>query len=49
MARYGMKAPDEYNRFHSKSTQATKKHIIIFPLIGVAIFVLIMPAIVKAA
>ena len=49
MARYGMKAPDEYNRFHSKSTQATKKHIIIFSIIAIAIVVLIVSAIIKAA
>ena len=49
MARYGMEDPDEYNGFHSKSTQVTKKHIIIFSIIGIAIAVLIVAAIIKAA
>ena len=49
MARYGMEDPDEYNGFHSKSTQATKKHIIIFSIIAIAIVVLIVVAIIKAA
>ena len=48
MARYGMEDPDEYYGFHSKSTQATKKHIIIFSIIGVTILALIVVAIVKA-
>ena len=48
MARYGMEDPDEYNGFHSKSTQATKKHKIIFSLIAVAIVALIVVAIIKA-
>lgn len=49
MARYGMEDPDEYNGFHSKSTQVTKKHIIIFSIIAIAIAVLIVAAIIKAA
>lgn len=49
MARYGMEDPDEYNGFHSKSTQVTKKHIIIFSIIAIAIVVLILAAIIKAA
>ena len=49
MARYGMEDPDEYNGFHSKFTQVTKKHIIIFSIIGIAIVALIVAAIIKAA
>lgn len=49
MGRYGMEDPDEYNGFHSKSTQVTKKHIIIFSIIAIAIVVLIVAAIIKAA
>lgn len=49
MARYGMEDSDEYNGFHSKSTQVTKKHIIIFSIIAIAIVVLILAAIIKAA
>ena len=49
MARYGMEDPDEYNGFHSKSTQVTKKHIIIFSIIAITIVVLIVAAIIKAA
>lgn len=49
MARYGVEDPDEYNGFHSKSTQVTKKHIIIFSIITIAIVVLIVAAIIKAA
>ena len=49
MALYGMKDPDEYNGFHSKSTQVTKNHIIIFSIIGIAVVVLIVVAIIKAA
>lgn len=48
MARYGMEDPDEYNGFHSKSTQVTKKHIIIFSLIGITILAMIVVAVVKA-
>lgn len=43
-----MEEPDEYNGFYSKSTQATKKHIIIFILIGVVVLGLVIAAIVKA-
>lgn len=49
MARYGMEDYDEYNGFHSKSTQATKKHIIMFSIIAVVIVAMIVVAIIKAA
>ena len=43
-----MEDPDEYNGFHSKFTQVTKKHIIIFSIIAIIIIVLIMAAIIKS-
>ena len=48
MARYGMEDPEDYNGYYSKSTQANKKHVIIFSLIAVVIVVIIVAAIIKA-
>ncbi len=48
MARYGMEDPEEYNGYYAKSTQATKKHKIIFAVIGIMIVALVVVAIVKA-
>ena len=46
MARYGMEDHDEYNGFHSKSTQVTKKHIVIFSIIAIAIVFTILALII---
>ena len=47
MSRYGTEDSDEFNGYHSRSRQATRKHKIIFSLIAIAIVVVIIVAFVK--
>ena len=48
MSKYGMDDWENHTGYYAKSTQATKKHKIIFAIIGIIIIAVVAAAIIKA-